>query len=390
MDGIKQKIAENPTLAKSLIAGLVGGAVTGGTTAFSDRRSDETSGDKRKRVLRNALLGAGLAGGATAAVSYGADQLGTALPVNASDPVSDTVKGVRNFAADHTAWLPTQLLGGHLAQKRYDRSAPQELPDRISKDGIRTPVTGTISPQDRAMVRAGELMNHSKATVPPANLKEFIARGLYADKTVSPDMADMVVPGSAHYEAANKEFAHHVNNPSAQLMQAIRDQKEGKSPLDSAGIRNLLNRSVAEGSIFDKGDAHGSFPDSPSELHNQSIGLQQMVRDNLGSGLSKSDLANTSTTSRVEEILRRSGVNYSKSGLKNKLNAIRGWGENNGIAFKDNGMPQTKQMAIPGTNPRMRGAAGLAGGLLAPGILANLMRGEFRASDYIPHIPFVN
>ena len=68
-------------------SGLAGGYLSSQTPA----RRGETPGSRRLRILRNALLTAGLGGGATALGAAGVQHLENALPANDVDPVTHTL-----------------------------------------------------------------------------------------------------------------------------------------------------------------------------------------------------------------------------------------------------------------------------------------------------------
>lgn len=92
MTGIQQWAGKNPRVVNSLLAGLGGAAVTGGLTAMS-KRDDETPAERRKRILRNALLGSVAGAGAYGLGDYAYGQFATADP-GPSDPVLTPLRNI--------------------------------------------------------------------------------------------------------------------------------------------------------------------------------------------------------------------------------------------------------------------------------------------------------
>lgn len=92
MTGIQQWAGKNPRAVNSLLAGLGGAAVTGGLTAMS-KREDETPAERRKRILKNALLGSVAGAGAYGLGDYAYGQFATADP-GPSDPVLTPLRNI--------------------------------------------------------------------------------------------------------------------------------------------------------------------------------------------------------------------------------------------------------------------------------------------------------
>lgn len=92
MTGIQQWAGKNPRAVNSLLAGLGSAAVTGGLTAMS-KREDETPAERRKRILRNALLGSVAGAGAYGLGDYAYGQFATADP-GPSDPVLTPLRNI--------------------------------------------------------------------------------------------------------------------------------------------------------------------------------------------------------------------------------------------------------------------------------------------------------
>lgn len=88
LDSIKQVAEENPTLVTSLLAAGGTGALGGALLTGESDDPNETSGKRTLRRIKNALIGAGLGAGAAGLLTYGADKLTHALPVEDVDPAT--------------------------------------------------------------------------------------------------------------------------------------------------------------------------------------------------------------------------------------------------------------------------------------------------------------
>jgi hypothetical protein len=75
-----------------LLAAMAGGLTTGTLTSMEPPRQNESKLKRRLRILRNALIGAGAAGGAAALLPQGYKELTTMRPVEERDPVAEAIK----------------------------------------------------------------------------------------------------------------------------------------------------------------------------------------------------------------------------------------------------------------------------------------------------------
>lgn len=142
------KMAMDPALAASLIAGggtaLAGGLLTSGTP----RQPRETRAQRRRRILRNALASGVAGAGAVGAGVYGARQLMEALPEEKPEAFSTLGKIVGSgFAASGGAGA------GHVAFKGSRDRAGQDLVRMLQEEfNQRTNLTG----RDLANARRNE------------------------------------------------------------------------------------------------------------------------------------------------------------------------------------------------------------------------------------------
>jgi len=119
------------TLRNMAIAGGAGGI--GGALLSSARRRkpSEDDGERRSRVLRDALLGAAMGAGGAGALSYGMRQFGNALPVGDESPGSRFL--------DSPATRVALGLGGGWAGDRYTagnrNTVANLLYNRLAQDG---------------------------------------------------------------------------------------------------------------------------------------------------------------------------------------------------------------------------------------------------------------
>lgn len=82
----------NPDVLKSVLATAgVSGLAGGFLTAQTPQRAGETPGQRRMRIVRNALLTAGAGGGAMALGRAGLHDFASAVPSNSVDPVTGAV-----------------------------------------------------------------------------------------------------------------------------------------------------------------------------------------------------------------------------------------------------------------------------------------------------------
>lgn len=98
-----QELLSNPRVASMLLAGAGGGLVGGALSARSPRRRGESRGERRRRILRDALLTAGAGAGVVGLGQFGYDQFNTVLPEGPQNPVSRTGSALK---------IPGLALGG--------------------------------------------------------------------------------------------------------------------------------------------------------------------------------------------------------------------------------------------------------------------------------------
>ena len=187
MEKLKSWSAENPRLAKSLMAGLGSAAVGGGLTAMS-KRKNESRGERRKRILRNALLAGGAGAGAVGLGDYSIGQFKTVDPV-AEDPI---LGPGRELAA----------AGGGLAGLFGSRAA-----GKLQQDTERRGIIGGIR----------EELNNSKNLTP-------------ANKRIK-DIAS-TVPGADEAKGIKRMFTGGTSSKALNDMSRIKGMPGGTSPLD--------------------------------------------------------------------------------------------------------------------------------------------------------------
>lgn len=342
---------QHPDATRAIIAALGTGAVAGVGTAMGKQLYGESRGQKRMRVLRNALLAAGLGGGATAALQAGAHQLSNALPANAADPVQEQWKGIRNTAGDLASSLPSQLFGAHRALKLNEKGEP------IADKALR------------------ELADRLTTHTPPAREGSPSFTDYLLSKPETQHLAnDMSAANRPMIESLKaKWMGEHGQPGSGKLMSALSGLPSADGAMSAENGRSMMNRWFSEGSIFN-GEG-GKQPKGPHAEVQKLI--SEIAAQNMGT-----------KTEGLKELMRRAGVNYRTGAMPSMLNWARGKVENLGIPTgMQNGLP-IKPLENVGQSAHARGAAGLAGGLLIPGLIANLARGEFRGSDYLPDLGF--
>jgi len=94
---------KNPEVAMPLLAAALAGTAGGALTAMGPKKNNETRGSRRMRILRNALLAAGVGGGGTALVQQGARQFSTALPKEDIDPTTSALQSTMVNPVTRTA-----------------------------------------------------------------------------------------------------------------------------------------------------------------------------------------------------------------------------------------------------------------------------------------------
>jgi hypothetical protein len=108
---IQKYLESNPRIAAMLMAGGGAGLAGGALTAMTPEREEESKGDRRLRILRNALLAGGAGAGVVGLASKGYNKLETALPEGAVHPAEElltsptvrTLGGLGGAAAGYAA-----------------------------------------------------------------------------------------------------------------------------------------------------------------------------------------------------------------------------------------------------------------------------------------------
>lgn len=160
-DSAKQLINDNPNLVTGLLAAGGAGALGGAALTGPSNDPNETAGNRRMRRLKNALLGAGMAAGATGLTAYGLHNFKTALPADDVDPVTK-------------AWYSpiTRLLGaggaGVASAGLNARASGDHAQDILSMTGLsEKPVKRPVDYLQRSLL--GEKTKLDKITAALAN-----------------------------------------------------------------------------------------------------------------------------------------------------------------------------------------------------------------------------
>ena len=93
LDGAKDYLSNNPTALAMLIGGAGSGLAGGYLSSRLPQAAGEDKAGRRMRILRNALMAAGVGAGATGLAMSGAKQLNTALPSDDVDPATRFATG---------------------------------------------------------------------------------------------------------------------------------------------------------------------------------------------------------------------------------------------------------------------------------------------------------
>ena len=119
LNSIKDYLSNNPTATGMLLGGTGAGLVGGYLSSRVPGHHGEDKAGRRMRILRNALLAAGVGAGATGLAMSGAKQLNTALPVDDVDPTTHFLEGP----------IPRTLaVGGVGAKLLHDGIADEHAP----------------------------------------------------------------------------------------------------------------------------------------------------------------------------------------------------------------------------------------------------------------------
>jgi hypothetical protein len=141
MSGIQDWAGKNPRVVKSLLAGLGGAAVTGGLTSMS-KREEETPSERRKRILKNALLGGVAGAGAYGLGDYAYGQFATADP-GPADPVLTPLRNLLTGGGAAAGVLTAR--GLNMIDERAARARfAQSLVDSLKKQQDPSPARKAI------------------------------------------------------------------------------------------------------------------------------------------------------------------------------------------------------------------------------------------------------
>lgn len=139
-------------LTGALATAGAGGLLGGYMSSRGRRRAGETRGQRRMRILRDALLTAGVGGAAAGLGGAAYKQLANALPSNDKDPVTNLFTspfgrtGMGAAAGGGAWWL----------SKRYKQEPlAKQILDRASQSKINTPEGGELAKQLRK-IRPGQ------------------------------------------------------------------------------------------------------------------------------------------------------------------------------------------------------------------------------------------
>ena len=118
---------DNPTWSKVVLPALVGAAGTGtvsGLMSAGTNDPEETPQDRRRRIIKNTLLGAGAGGLAGAAIPTGLEALNRSLVPDSEQPGRGIIGGAVHQALKHPV-LATAAAGGALAAHGHVKMLPE-------------------------------------------------------------------------------------------------------------------------------------------------------------------------------------------------------------------------------------------------------------------------
>lgn len=109
----------DPLIKSVVMPGLVGAAGTGALSAYmtSKQKPNETGEQRRKRVMRNAVLGASLGGGAAAALPSGVKMLAQPFSGPGGGLVGSGMDTAVDLVSDNAAGLGALGVGGYAAHR---------------------------------------------------------------------------------------------------------------------------------------------------------------------------------------------------------------------------------------------------------------------------------
>jgi hypothetical protein len=129
-------LMNNPKVVASLLAGLGTGVAGGALSAGTPKRRGETRGQRRRRILKNALLAGGAGAVATGGAMYGLDQLNNVLPEEEKYPGS----GLVNLTGE----IAGAGVGAGTVGRMYNNSRKEALKAFLDNAGIKS---FSVSPQ---------------------------------------------------------------------------------------------------------------------------------------------------------------------------------------------------------------------------------------------------
>ena len=157
MNSIGKWMSDNPTAATALLTGGVGAL---GGFALTGSKEGESTSDTMKRRLKNALLVGGLAGGGGAAISYGLNQINTALPDDAKQPGDSMWE----------RWLSTLGFGGagaaggaKIGKNITNRMQSKDIMAAASQLGLKSKDAATARKEIQNLINSGHLSEDTLA-----------------------------------------------------------------------------------------------------------------------------------------------------------------------------------------------------------------------------------
>ncbi len=149
------QLINDRNLAVPLLAAGAGGLAGGVLSGRSPRKPRETRAEKRRRVLRDALLSAGVAGGATALGRYGFNQLATAIPEGVKNPAAEGLAGAARFGLGAGAGYGAhRLRRGHLESDAQVKLKDLNIKPEGKATGLHTLRSALRDPQGNKAVLA--------------------------------------------------------------------------------------------------------------------------------------------------------------------------------------------------------------------------------------------
>jgi hypothetical protein len=223
MSGIQDWAGKNPRVVKSLLAGLGGAAVTGGLTSMS-KREEETPSERRKRILKNALLGGVAGAGAYGLGDYAYGQFATADP-GPTDPV---LTPLRNL-----------LTGGGAAAGVLTARGLNLIDERRKRGYLAQAVADNLSKRKRLTSERRDILNAANDI---AQSKKFKVSQLFGLDSAFDDMTRLPGFEKALTSAGIDANAKHLANYVAPL-QGVKDLRRYAGELAKRGLNRTVGTS---------------------------------------------------------------------------------------------------------------------------------------------------